>query len=1310
MVEETKVTHDNNGRFYRIKMDLAKEGSEIWDLTPYFKGRVGDNRFGLQVVWTYQGRLLDTTGMKPYIEGNVGNYSFDDKKDLQLAPDAATVRYTGNPSDCQSGGRATYYFPEQMFPRDGIFKGYIGLLDDRDDSSQPHISGVTVWFRVLPGIVQMGHACDVYISDLDKALQNFKVKLDQHDKDYQTQLQQVIDDARNTYNTEVSNAHDALIALQAELSKTREDNNNLSDLIQSVVNNIKTNNVVTRPEYDKLANEIVNRLSQINTTPNYYDNYNDMLAANPNGTQNLCVTSDNQHKWLFVNGSWVDLGEFSYADLAPIYKNLIYQPNPDNLVINSDFKQLKSLDFTDVYGWSISSNASMSIHPEWGTNGSNCLNVAGHAQPGEHLALMSGPIQLGTHQSVSFGCGWNGITINNSGNQARMELMWLDAAGKQIIPNTSVPLTQTGNNFNLVYKENIAKPENAVAVEFCISFDGGAEFNLCRPQINFDDNLIPYQKGELNKKNRQALYKSSNDNLLLNPNFWDDLNEWTVTNLTVEVHPEWSINGSYTLNLYGEGALKSTPINVANKSTLSFSINRNVLKADKDNQVLASLVFFDTSGAKISSKDINLSATYNNLYPLKEENISIPSNAATVQLIITLTGKANVEINQPQLNFGKIVNPFNSSNILNYNNLENLAPNYAFKESSADDVWEIDGWKTLPDADSDDKTPVTLSIHPEWGTNGFNCLNIIQYLADAKGSNKVVSDLIPYNRNIVSYGWLYNGIHVDSDKDTAFLGITFYDQNKKVISSDKHQMSQTPNYYHPVKFEGISVPEQTAFVQMFVELHDNAQLNLACPQLNQGDKLIKILNGDLQNDIEELNNKKADLIDTISIDADNSQIGNDYFTTSFTACLNGKDISGFLQIAWQGDSSRIYPKKNFKIKLFKDQSCTDKLKIKPRSDWDNNNKFNLKANWIDATQARNLVNSELFAQATAITKFENNEVEAKLSNTQNLGQMEGFPIEVYLNGNYQGLYTFNTKKDEVTFGMDKKQKGQEAITCEKSTSVFRDLTLKLDGQNYATVVNDTPDADLVLNFQKFQEFINNSTDSDFKQNLKNYTDVTAWINCYLFGNLSQMYDFDNKSVILLTYNNGAYFYPILYDYDSTWNLMYDGSNVNPSDWYDLNNPSNNAITQKNGNKLYERLYNNYKDEIVSQYKVLRNKVWSNMAIIKAYKDFIRSIPEEAYEKEQEKWTNLPSKNITDFAQIQQAVITRGNAMDSFMEHFADSDTTSPQPITPQTGGTTTETPQAGGTTTKTQAGSTTPTGTATAQQTTQQAQPTEPKQ
>ena len=49
------VTHNNNGHHYRIAIDIAKEGAEVFDLTPYFKGRVGDNNFGLQIVWYYQG-------------------------------------------------------------------------------------------------------------------------------------------------------------------------------------------------------------------------------------------------------------------------------------------------------------------------------------------------------------------------------------------------------------------------------------------------------------------------------------------------------------------------------------------------------------------------------------------------------------------------------------------------------------------------------------------------------------------------------------------------------------------------------------------------------------------------------------------------------------------------------------------------------------------------------------------------------------------------------------------------------------------------------------------------------------------------------------------------------------------------------------------------------------------------------------------------------------------------------------------------------------------------------------------------------
>ncbi len=325
MVEETKVTHDNNGRFYRIKMDIAKEGSSLWDLTPYFKGRVGDNRFGLQVTWTYQGRLLDVTGMKPYISGNVGNYSFDDKKELQLADDAATVHYTGSPDDCQSGGRAVYYFPEQMFPREGIFKGYIGLLDDRDDSSQPHISGVTVWFKVLPGIAQMGHACDVYISDLDKALSNFKETLRQHNIDYENQLnsnnaefqrqvQQVIADARNTYNSQVANSRDAMNALDAEVKANRAELTNINDHLAGVEQQIAIHDIVTIPQHQEdlknISNAIDERLANIKTAPVAVENALTLQQRYPNGADGIFITADTGHKWLWLSGQWTDCGEY----------------------------------------------------------------------------------------------------------------------------------------------------------------------------------------------------------------------------------------------------------------------------------------------------------------------------------------------------------------------------------------------------------------------------------------------------------------------------------------------------------------------------------------------------------------------------------------------------------------------------------------------------------------------------------------------------------------------------------------------------------------------------------------------------------------------------------------------------------------------------------------------------------------------------------------------------------------------------------------------------------------------------------------
>lgn len=207
------VSHNNDRKYYRIAIDTAKEGDQIFNLTEYFKGRVGDRNYGLQMTWYEQGSLKNVKGLKPYIRGNVGHYSIGDDGEIIMAPDAAVVSYVGDPSDTDMAGRVVYHFPEQMFPQEGIFYGFLGLLDDSDGDKR--LSGVNVWFKVLGGVAYMGKASAYYIDEMDKLIHNSEERirqlLDQGQKDVdakQAALQAIVDD----YKAKISDLIDRLNA------------------------------------------------------------------------------------------------------------------------------------------------------------------------------------------------------------------------------------------------------------------------------------------------------------------------------------------------------------------------------------------------------------------------------------------------------------------------------------------------------------------------------------------------------------------------------------------------------------------------------------------------------------------------------------------------------------------------------------------------------------------------------------------------------------------------------------------------------------------------------------------------------------------------------------------------------------------------------------------------------------------------------------------------------------------------------------------------------------------------------------------
>ncbi|WP_270253553.1 CotH kinase family protein [Lactobacillus johnsonii] len=171
--------------------------------------------------------------------------------------------------------------------------------------------------------------------------------------------------------------------------------------------------------------------------------------------------------------------------------------------------------------------------------------------------------------------------------------------------------------------------------------------------------------------------------------------------------------------------------------------------------------------------------------------------------------------------------------------------------------------------------------------------------------------------------------------------------------------------------------------------------------------------------------------------------------------------------------------------------------------------------------------------------------------------------------------------------------------------------------------------------------------------------MNARINTMLYGILSKEYDYYNKSYLLCTWNDGAYFYMVPYDLDSTWGLYWDGSKImeDGSDPYfdfegliqDANRTS--FISNNGQNRLFERIYKHFKSRVKKQWDYLRQNVWRNSDISGAFKKFISEIPQSAYEREQARWPTLPSKNITDYEQIQKFIIERGDKMDNYMDKY-----------------------------------------------------------
>ena len=351
----------------------------------------------------------------------------------------------------------------------------------------------------------------------------------------------------------------------------------------------------------------------------------------------------------------------------------------------------------------------------------------------------------------------------------------------------------------------------------------------------------------------------------------------------------------------------------------------------------------------------------------------------------------------------------------------------------------------------------------------------------------------------------------------------------------------------------------------------------------------------------------------------------------------------------QGASSVAWPKKNYTLNLDKS--------FEGISGYGKNDKYVIKANYADPSQALNVVGARLWGMIRGTHKNANTgilningdqlvddtgnriiaETDPQLSIGGTYGAVDGFPIGVYINGQYWGLYSFNIPKDDWMAKMPKKSKNKYAIidTIWDPQGAFKQETNFKDQMELQFCsTKDTTWAKDSVNELIRAVIAHYDTADDFNKAVDPLLDIDSAIDYYIFSVLIDNDDGIFRNYLLQTFD-GKKWYFAAYDLDSIfgrtpdfWEHLHAKSDTN--DWRDHGVTFENVI---NSNRLFYQLWKFYKDEILKRTKSLVDSVMSDSAVDTAFVDYVRHIPLTAFNAELELWPGMQNTSVDNVNRI-----------------------------------------------------------------------------
>lgn len=296
---------------------------------------------------------------------------------------------------------------------------------------------------------------------------------------------------------------------------------------------------------------------------------------------------------------------------------------------------------------------------------------------------------------------------------------------------------------------------------------------------------------------------------------------------------------------------------------------------------------------------------------------------------------------------------------------------------------------------------------------------------------------------------------------------------------------------------------------------------------------------------------------------------------------------------------------------------------------------------MDHSHSRNVLGAKLWGQIV----HSREDTYQQLLDAPNGGAIDGYPVKVYINGEYEGLYTLNVPKDDWQFAMGDGEK--EALLGGESHEGSCNFTQpgRYDESDWTIEYPDPEEEDVTWvknSFDNVINFVSKSDDQQFKELFSNYLDYDSCIDYYVYILFICGTDDWEKNMLMATYD-GQQWFPSVYDMDSTFGIYWNGSHYNTIDWmltHEYKGPDHGTHSL-----LWERVYNNFYDDIVARYAELRDTVLSEKNFIKTLNDYIGDIPKEAFDRDLEIYGGIPSSSTSDPNQIINYTLERIKYLD-----------------------------------------------------------------